>query len=244
MKRMGENIDIGGEIDTLISNKPIFLKEGLIATYNSKDVLNAICDDFQLAQNGKRGQPISSKIKGSKYVFTGDAYIKTVNDEEIIVVILDIKDDSFVEKLTKRMSKYGWSFFKNETNTENQFVIFFEKRYPLKVLPKHILCSTNKLYHITPRKVLSKILKQGLIPKKSKTYGYENEPRVYLWGDKPDDFKINNSYNPSTENVDNVLLSIDVNKLNPTHAIYFDNRTPYAFFSLEPISPNAIEVEI
>ena len=240
MRRMGESVSTRSFWDYLLTDAPIIINEGLITSYDSSTVLNAICDSFHLAKNGNRREILTYTIKGLEYVYIGDAYLrKTENGEDIIKITLDT-NESFIEKITERMNKYGWALYRTESEYDKT-VFYFEKRYPTCGTIGKLLRFTNKLYHIAPENVVNKILKQGLVPKESKTHGLENEPRIYLWLNEPEDTQWEVMFK-TKGNVKGVLLSIDLTKLKPDHKIYFDNRMPNALFSLEPIPNNAIEI--
>ena len=92
MKRMGENISPLSFWDKMIDENPIIIKEGLITSYNGEMVLNAICDSFHLRKNGQTKISIEP-LRGTEYIYIGDAYITKENEEEIIKVRLDANED-------------------------------------------------------------------------------------------------------------------------------------------------------
>jgi hypothetical protein len=240
MKRMGENVSPESFWDNVMSDTPIIITEGLITSYDSTMVLNAICDSFHLAKNGNRKEMLLYTMKDIEYVYIGDAFlVKKENDEDVIKVSLDT-NESFIEKIEQRLLKYGWALYRTE-NENNKTVFYFEKRYPTCGTVGKLLRFTDKLYHIAPENAINKILKQGLIPKKSKTYGFENEPRVYLWLNEPENTQWDVMFK-TRGNTEGIVLSIDLTKLNPQNKMYFDNRMPNALFSLEPIPNKAIEI--
>ena len=251
MRRMGENVsptsfedcmlkDTNSVYGKVIIEAPIIINEGLITTYDSSMVLNAICDSFHLAKNGKRKEILTYTMKGLEYIYIGEAFLeKNENGEDIIKITLDA-NESFIATIEKRMNKYGWTLFRDDL-VYGKTVFSFEKKYPTCGTVSKLLRFTNKLYHIAPENVVHKIMKQGLIPKKSKTLGLYNEPRIYLWVNEPEDNQWEEMFDTRGKQK-GILLSIDLTKLNPEHKIYFDNRMPNALFSLEPISCNAIEI--
>ena len=239
MRRMGENISPTSFWDKIIDEKPIFLKEGLITSYSGEMVLNAICDSFHLRRNGKTPKISLEPLRGVEYVYIGDAFLTKENEEDIIKVRLDA-DEDFINVIKKRLEKYGWSLFRSDKDEDNKTVFSFEKRYPTSFYARNILNITDKIYHIGPSNIIDKVKKQGLIPKESKSPGFYNEPRIYFSFEK-------NDYNwedmAAIRDVDSmVTFEIDVNKLNSEHKFFWDGRMANAFFSLEPISPNAIKV--
>lgn len=241
MKRMGENISPTSFWDKIIDEKPIFLKEGLIASYNGEMVLNAICDSFHLRRNGKTHKISLEPLRGIEHVYIGDAFLTKENEEDIIKVRLDA-DEDFIDVIKKRLEKYGWNLFRTDKDEDNKTIFSFEKRYPTSFYARNILNITDKIYHIGPSNIIDKVKKQGLIPKESKSPGFYNEPRIYFSFEK-DYYDLEDL--ALIRDVDSmVIFEIDVTKLNSEHKFFWDGRMPNAFFSLEPISPNAITVII
>lgn len=237
MKRMGENISPLSFWDKMIDENPIIIKEGLITSYNGEMVLNAICDSFHLRKNGRTKISIEP-LRGTEYIYIGDAYITKENEEEIIKVRLDTNED-FIDIIKKRLEKYGWNLFRKDKDENNKYIFSFEKRFPTSFVARNILKITDKIYHVGPSNIVEKVKRQGLIPKESKSPGFYNEPRIY--------FSFENDYNwdmiASIRGVKSmVTFEIDVTKLNPEHKFFWDGRMPNAFFSLEPIPFTAITV--
>lgn len=239
MKRMGENISPTSFWDKIIDEKPIFLKEGLIASYNGEMVLNAICDSFHLRRNGKTHKISLEPLRGIEHVYIGDAFLTKENEEDIIKVRLDA-DEDFIDVIKKRLEKYGWNLFRTDKDEDNKTIFSFEKRYPTSFYARNILNITDKIYHIGPSNIIDKVKKQGLIPKESKSPGFYNEPRIYLSFEK-DYYDLEDL--ASIRDVDSmVIFEIDVTKLNSEHKFFWDVRMPNAFFTLEPIPPKAINI--
>lgn len=239
MKRMGEDISPLSFWDKIIDEKPIFLKEGLIASYNGEMVLNAICDSFHLRRNGKTHKISLEPLRSIEYVYIGDAFLTKENEEDIIKVRLDV-DEDFIDVIKKRLEKYGWNLFRTDKDEDNKTIFSFEKRYPTSFYARNILNITDKIYHIGPSNIIDKVKKQGLIPKESKSPGFYNEPRIYLSFEK-DYYDLEDL--ASIRDVDSmVIFEIDVTKLNSEHKFFWDGRMPNAFFTLEPIPPKAINI--
>ena len=119
MKRMGENISPLSFWDKMIDENPIIIKEGLITSYNGEMVLNAICDSFHLRKNGQTKISIEP-LRGTEYIYIGDAYITKENEEEIIKVRLDANED-FIDIIKKRLEKYGWNLFRKDKDENNKY---------------------------------------------------------------------------------------------------------------------------
>lgn len=236
---MGEDISPLSFWDKIIDEKPIFLKEGLIASYNGEMVLNAICDSFHLRRNGKTHKISLEPLRGIEHVYIGDAFLTKENEEDIIKVRLDA-DEDFIDVIKKRLEKYGWNLFRTDKDEDNKTIFSFEKRYPTSFYARNILNITDKIYHIGPSNIIDKVKKQGLIPKESKSPGFYNEPRIYLSFEK-DYYDLEDL--ASIRDVDSmVIFEIDVTKLNSEHKFFWDGRMPNAFFTLEPIPPKAINI--
>ena len=237
MKRMGENISPLSFWDKMIDENPIIIKEGLITSYNFEMLLNDICYYFHLRKNCQTKISIEP-LRGTEYIYIGDAYITKENEEEIIKVRLDTNED-FIDIIKKRLEKYGWNLFRKDKDENNKYIFSFEKRFPTSFVARNILKITDKIYHVGPSNIVEKVKRQGLIPKESKSPGFYNEPRIY--------FSFENDYNwdmiASIREVKSmVTFEIDVTKLNPEHKFFWDGRMPNAFFSLEPIPFTAITV--
>lgn len=238
MRRMGEDISPLSFWDKIIDESPIVLKEGLITSYDGNLVLNAICDLYHLRRNGKVSKISLEPLRGVEYIYIGDAFLIQKNEEDIIKIKLDTNED-FINVIKKRLEKYGWSFFRKDKDENNKSIFYFEKRYPTSFYARNILKITDKIYHIGPSNIVSKVKKQGLIPKESKSPGFYNEPRIYFSFDY--DFDWNSiALIRGVESM--VTFEINVNELNPNHKFLWDGRMSNAFFSLEPIPPKAIRI--
>ena len=94
MKRMGEPISTTSVWGKMITDAPIIINEGLITSYDSRMVLNAICDSFHLAKNGNRKEMLLYTIRGTEYVYIGDAFLgKEENGEDVIKITLDTNEE-------------------------------------------------------------------------------------------------------------------------------------------------------
>lgn len=238
MNRMGESISASNYWEVRMKEIPIVLQEGLITTYHPITTLNAICDCFNLRLNGKNRQYSLPKIRGFETTYIGDAYlVKNKNSDDIIKIKLDEIENynEIISLIEKRMNKYGWSLYRTDKNN-NEKIYYFEKLFPFSFNTKHLQRINDVIYHIAPIKIKDKILKQGLIPKESKTPGFKNEPRIYFHIFQDDAI----NWNKITQR-ENCLIEIDLSKLNPEHKFYIDSRMVDTFFSKEPISPITIK---
>jgi hypothetical protein len=85
--------------------------------------------------------------------------------------------DDFVKKLEEILNVYGY-FVGAMDDLDAEYGYFIEPKYPFVINPKNIKLSD--CYHITHKKFLSKIQKQGLIPRKSQTNFTFEGHRIYL----------------------------------------------------------------
>lgn len=236
MNRMGENINEMDTWEKIILETPIIISEGLIKTYDTSLVINAMSSIFKLRKNGKRPEISLLNILGKDDIYIGDIFLKNgSNGEEEIKIIL-YKNDDFIKLIERKMEKYGWSLYREEKGSDNRTEFIFEKKFPTHFLTKNLLKYTNKIYHQTTVKLLDKITKQGIIPKTSKSPGFQNEPRIYFWLNVPNDENIINAR--GVENVINIEINLE--KLNKNHIFYIDNRMGDAIYTKEPIPPTAI----
>ena len=242
MTRINESVNYSDNYwDYLISDNPIVIKEGLIKSYDSEMVFKAICQTFHLRNEGKERNFILLKLKGEEYTYLGSAFLdKQENGEDIIKIKLDYNED-FIKTIIKRFEKYGWSLYRDDKDLDGKTIFYFEKKFPTKFIAEKLnKIGVNYLYHVAPKKIKKKILKQGLIPKESKTPGFYNEPRIFLWLLEEDAYYWFNNNN--IINQDKILIQIDIRKLNPTHNFFVDGRLYDTLYVKDPIPNNAIKI--
>ena len=241
MKRMGETVSTESMWGHMIERNPIILSEGLITSYDSKLALNAICDSFRLRKNGREKKPLLLTIQNKEYITIGDAFLsERESGEDEIKIILDTNED-FISRIEQRMNKYGWILYLKEKGIDGRTIFHFEKNFPFSFTVRQLNFYVDELYHIAPIEIKHKLSQQGLIPKDSKTPGYNNEPRIYMWKNL-DDALSWMQIPKNNKNEKKIICKIYLNKLNPDNKLYIDGRLSDAVFSKEPIPPTAIEI--
>lgn len=236
MSRMGEDIKKIDTWEKIINETPVFISEGLLKTYNTSLVINAISSIFKLRKNGKEPSLSILKMLGKEDVYIGDIFFKkSSNDEEEIKIILDY-DEKFISVIEKKLFKYGWVLYRIDKNINNKTEFIFEKKFPTSFMVENLLKFTKYIYHQTSLNLLQKINKQGLIPKESKSPGFYNEPRIYFWLNKDDIEKDIIKTNKI------ITFKVNLEKLIKNHIFYIDNRMINALYTKEPISINALNL--
>lgn len=241
MKRIGEDLPIFSEYDILRSQKPLIIKEGLITTYPTSSVVNAISSIFHLTINNEYNKDIIGLLKkGEERKINGDISIVKLNEENDTIVIT-LKNNSLYQNINSHLLKYGWVNYRTEEDND-EIKYYYEKRFGDRFSVKDLKNLTPKIYHITSSTLKNKILKQGLIPKKSKTSGFENEARIYFRIDLPSKeqaFELNImklNFAPP------VVFEVDLNKLDNNQSFFYDSRWLNSIYTFEPIPPSAIRI--
>lgn len=241
MERMGETVVSLQPFDILTDNQPLLIKEGLIMSYPTEHVMQAIADNNNLTIAGKSNTEIMSNLRGTGDVKNGDIKIVRPNgNDENLLVTLKGKDETF-NKINSHMLKYGWVNYRTDEN-EGEYKFYFEKKFGDRFTVKKLAKVTDKIYHVSSARVAQKILNQGLIPKPSKTPGFENEPRIYFRVDIPsrelaDDLvRMKGDLSPAK------VFEVDLAKINQNQSFFFDSRWVNSVFTFEPIPPDAIRL--
>lgn len=134
--------------------------------------------------------------------------------------------------------------YENEWLLNQQIQMHFRAKFNVEYKDKSV---PSLLYHITPSRVVPKILKQGLTPRANGRQEMHPE-RVYCYTEYPNDWKeIANNFRSSGKKEDlYTLLEIDKRKINPKIKFYYDSNTytkyPTAIYTNEPIPPTAIKI--
>lgn len=115
------------------------------------------------------------------------------------------------------------------------FVIRFEAKYDIEIdeIPK-------KLYHITPKVYLDKILKIGLTPKSKQKLSYHPD-RIYLSESIKEIIKLSKKLKIMSGHKEYILLEIDQD-LSEHLKLFKDPNFNYGFYTLNNISPASIKV--
>lgn len=221
------------------------LVEGLIKTSSPKEAMRMIAR-------------LVKSVNGDTYGIGGRIMTNRIGQAQIYISFgkgLSVCGASFLKELLHKMEVYGWYFGKVHNTTMNQiddgtlyilgkmksFTLIFEPKFDMVIdfdkLPK-------TLYHLTAKKYLPKIMKQGLTPKNHGKNNWHPE-RVYLFWQYPNNWHNIEEYFNYMEKQDDeyCILSIDTKFLNDTNTFYIDqNSKDYpAIFTNEPIPPFAIK---
>lgn len=118
------------------------------------------------------------------------------------------------------------------------FDMICEAKFDIKVDDNDL---PDKLYHITNKRNLEKIQKNGLTPKNKVKVSYHPE-RVYLFDSSvlKDSYSIANHFYSLNGDGDKefVLLEVDIQRLRSMIDFYYDSNTDLnSFYTLEPIHP-------
>ena len=242
MKRMGEDISINGFWDSLIGNNPLIINEGLFVSHKTDKVVKNLIKDFNLRYYGKEFPDLSLLAKNIEKTYIGDIFVKKAqNEEENITISLDT-NEGFIKYIEQRLKTFGWALYRKEKDIQGKTIFYFEKRFPFNLTTNSLMnLGLEYIYHCLPDILIEKVMTQGLIPKESKSPGFYNEPRLYFWAFK--EYVDIDDFDPRLRGAKkNIVLEIDLNKINIDHKFYYDGRMPGAIFSLEPIPPKAIKI--
>lgn len=122
---------------------------------------------------------------------------------------------------------------------DEDFIVYLNKRFDSEVgVPE-------KLYHVTNKKNLDKIKKQGIVPK-TKNVIEQHPERIYLFGNE----KISKNYLEEKEfhsKEEYIILEIDMKVMINNIKLHKDpkfNEDSEAYYTYDNIPPNAIKSEI
>lgn len=240
MGRMGENVTSHTLFDVMVEKRPLLIKEGLITTYPTESVIDSIAEHNGLSINGKWKDTIDS-MRGKENEPNGDIRISKPNGTDEIIVVTLPRESELFDKINAHMLKYGWFNYRTDGNDDN-VEYMFEKKFGDRFTVGQLLNMTDKIYHVTSSRLKKKILGQGLVPKKSKTPGFDNEPRIYFRADIPSKEQAYDLNLMKGDNAPPVVVEVDLNKLNKKQSFFFDARWKNSIFTFEPIPSSAIRV--
>lgn len=245
IKRLMENFPIKGNgpweiLDELICNQRK-LYEGLIMSYSSS----------------------SLKQKIEKDIIDSIVNIEKPNgSEKLIIFLKEESADTSIDVLNKVLQVYGWkiTYPKNtdtpiyqEINGELYCKYLVDAIYDMDTSESiHNTYGNNKptkLYHVTPKVNLNKIMTTGLTPKSNSKIEYHPE-RVYFITDISDKNKLKNlisqlfikNRKEDKYKMTYIVLEIDLNKMPDNLRIKFlnDPNMNGAVYTMENIHPLAI----
>lgn len=229
--------------DVLHDRQPLTIKEGLIATYPTERVIKSLSGNFNLTVNGGKGSLGGLwKLKGLEEPSpVGDIRVVKPNGEEEIILLTLPKDSKFQESIDKLLLKYGW--FNSRTDEDGSSLkYYYEKKFGDRFSVRQLRNMTDFVYHTTSSRVKEKILKQGLVPKESRTPGFNNEPRIFFRPDVPTFEDAEAICRMKGDYAAPVVLEVDLSKLNQFQSFFFDSRWRNSIYTFEPIPPEAIRV--
>lgn len=227
MKRIGEDLPNFSEYDVIMNKCPLIIKEGLIKTQPTSLTVDSLKINFNLFDD-------NDKNVGNNY--NGKIKVISINEKSEVIVITLFNND-IITKIKEKCLVYGWINYRTEDNK-----YYFEKRFGDRFSASQLLNMTKKIYHITSSTLINKIKKEGLIPKESKTLGFENEPRIYFRLDIPSKEQAHELNLMKFNFAPPAVFEIDVNKLNKNQSFFYDSRWLNSIFTFEPIPINAIRL--
>ena len=235
-----------------LQGKPYIIEEGLIKTYPTKDVVNALEKLFDFY--GGDDFTARNKILYALDQFEKCDYNGTIectgskNKTERIEIKVNANDYNQTD-FDKYLLKYGWfcGYVENIFGYSNIVRFIYEKKFDIEVTD--IVNDKDYIYHICPNIYLTRINLKGLVPRFSSWNTFKNPERVYFFLNElsHDEFvqwtqhfkkgkKIHTGSNGWS------LLKIDVGQLKNNPNFYFDPRMKGGIYTMDSISPEAIEI--
>ena len=98
-------------------------------------------------------------------------------------------DERLVKDIENALSVCGWYIGDNDEAGPDQFLLYLEPKYPnenskASEKSKKIIEKVKTFYHVSFKKFLPKILKNGLVPSNLNRKGFKHPERIYLFTDK------------------------------------------------------------
>lgn len=240
--RLIESIPPRGIIGEMLNRN--IITEGLITTYSPNDTINVLNNSRIKFYNIRaRRLPYSTNNKTVyNIVLYFDKGLNNIGTEYFnnILHLLDVCGwfPSIIYIENDKINNISNDTYKTLKEYNKPFDMICEAKFDIKVDDNDL---PDKLYHITNKRNLEKIQKNGLTPKNKIKVSYHPE-RVYLF----DSSVVNNSYqiaeyfynlNGHDDN-EFVLLEIDIRRLRSMVDFYYDCNTDLnSFYTLEPIHP-------
>lgn len=217
-----------------------YISEGLIRTYPTDYTVNSLRHTFNFA---------SSQREYNRNVHNGLASVETSNNNtEVIIVLIELNEnDKYNKQIVKSFMKArGWFDTSESINDSlygiDMWCINFEKRFDDRYTEV-----PDRLYYITRKRNVVSIQHQGFVPKTSTWKLFDNESRVYFFTKKPSGAYLESLLNDfdrykRSHKVDDTYVLFTINTSSITDkAFYKDPRLPDSVFTLEGVSPTAIE---
>jgi len=241
-------VQIDAIIEPLKPDRPYgIIKEGLIKTYPIEQVIEAMARVFNLKiVNKSEINRIYSSIKSNTFQSSHNGYV-AINQLNSKVLTFVVGGGGFnKDVLDQYMNKYGY-FLCNKAEWSDEWTRYqYEKKFDIDVTD--IILKQQFIYHICPSKLKDKILKQGLVPHKSKYPRFNNDSRLYFFIKNKEDiewkFIMYASGFRCDKNTEDkyMLLEIDTSKIAQEIKFYADPRMTDGIYTLQGIAPNAIKI--
>lgn len=228
-------------------NKRTFdlISEGLIMTYAPHKVISMLNRRYNMSEYKAQVKsfdrtniehPINKQQGTNKPVNTTNDYNRLIEISIHFKFGLQYISKEILNDIIHSCEACGWLFtsiqdmytlqeYKNieecDFKVKHSFNMYFRPKFDQQVKENGI---PNYCYHICPTRLVDKILKQGLHPK---DYGRtSNHPeRVYLFIQKPLDWKYIAKTFKESRNEKYSLLRIDTSKLYDKMKFYYDSLT-------------------
>lgn len=215
--------------------------EGVFKSYNANIIFKKLLDYFTLF-DAKDFDTISINN------FNGYAELKKANlanEITLIQIVLFFNNKELKNKINKFFEICGWNLSLEKTNNEYEVILQYVKNRQEQEtkVPQY-------LYHLTLKKNLSKILRNGLVPKSGNKNDNHLEKIYFFTEFNPAEFK--NllrqflEYEKLNGDTEYSVLEIDTKKLNNNIKFYEDPQLSggLAVWCFDNIPPTAISVKI
>lgn len=211
------------------------LDEGLIHTYNIKQVKKILLNRFKLNDSQFY---IEKRNKNGTEVELGAIILNNNTSKKVIGEIKHF------------MRTCGYFESMPEQRVENFLIYIFEPRFTNDVT-EEIRKKYKYLYHATPSIYVKKILNKGLIPKSKNTLFFYPDRIFCMRGNNLSNGQINTLKNVQAERGKHIkyddneytILSINVSKLPDSIKFYVDPMSDDAIFTYDNIPPQSIGIE-
>lgn len=231
---------------TALSNAVI--TEGLIKTYSYSDTRKVLLTNDIL----KYGIKISPIYFFKQTNSSGDKPIQIYLN---FTKGLESVSEEYFNRVIKLMDICGWYFagtlghgnelgYDRLLRLDSPFTCVFEPKFDVLLSNDDI---PNELYHVTPKRLVEKILKKGIVPKSGNMFTNHPE-RVYLFMQDPSDMvdEIAHTFNLGKDiDEEYVVIEVEYDKIRNGNRFYIDPNSNYinACFTLEPIPPFALRIK-
>lgn len=212
---------------------PLIIKEGLICSYPMESVICSIAQLFKLEVGGSPS--------GVFMDYNGRIMQAIANPEtDFIKVILKKSAADKKTSMDNHFLKYGWYNSRIDDN-DGYLILWYERKFGDRFTARQLRNITQYIYHITSIRLKKKIQKEGLIPKASKSIGFEYNERIFFNLEKPSRGEAQEFQAMKLDGSLPIVLEVNLEKLSPQQAFFFDARWMNSIYTFEPIPPTAIK---